>query len=68
METLEADDLMALFGIVKNMKTSLKWVQVQIEAENSWLNGDNADANPYAKGTLKHEVWYKTWLECNKNC
>jgi len=58
---VQSDDLSFLFG-------RGRFEQVRIEAENSWLEGKDADANPYKQGTQKHDIWYSQWLQCNKNC
>lgn len=61
------EDLMFLFGWKKNVKYG-KFEQIKIEAENAWLDGKDADANPYQKGTVQNSCWYSQWLSCNKNC
>jgi len=66
------EDLMFLVGYVKKPKNvASKWVRdIETEAENAWMDGKNADANPYGKeytGNIKADVWYKMWLNCNKN-
>ena len=66
METqieLKVDDLLALFAYNK-------WDAIRTEAENAWLEGANADANPYNQKTdfLKWSVWNKRWCDCNKYC
>jgi hypothetical protein len=58
------DDLMFLFGIRKNGKSERT---IAIEAENAWLDGKNADANPYPKDSGQHFEWYRFWYQCNKN-
>jgi hypothetical protein len=60
------DDLMGVFGIKKGVEYT-KWKQIEVEATNDWLEGVDADYNPYKAGTLEHSVWYQAWLNCNKN-
>lgn len=61
---LDTEDLMMLFGIRKNRPYN-KFQMIQIEAENAWLNGDDADKNPYKAGSASHSAWFNKWHECN---
>lgn len=67
---LTQDDLCYLFGIKRGTRryVNRETEQAKIEGENAWLDGLNADANPYAKGTNRQQAWYSSWLTCNKNC
>jgi len=73
-EANAVDDLMMLLGWQK--KTAInsnrygKFTQIKVEAENAWLEGANADANPYNERTqnVEYWAWYRTWKECNVNC
>lgn len=65
--TNSIDDLMSLFGFERNKRYS-KFTQIRVEAENAWLEGVNADANPFNKGTVEYWTWYETWKKCNVNC
>lgn len=64
---LTVSDLMMLFGWRPKVKFG-KFEQIKVEAENDWHEGKDADANPYKKGTLEHDVWYRQWRECNRLC
>ena len=63
-------DLMFLFGYKpKPARFGSRFDSIKIEAENAWLEGKNADANPYNKNNqpLEYNTWYAAWLNCNKN-
>lgn len=67
------EDLMFLSGWQKKNPAngvsgkSLKWSRIDIEAENAWYDGLNADANPYAENSIEHSAWYNRWYQCNTN-
>lgn len=57
------NELRGFFGVGK-------WGHIETEAENAWLEGVNADANPYNQNTQKIEYycWNNRWRLCNKWC
>jgi hypothetical protein len=61
------EDLMFLFGKKKNERHG-KFDMIRTEAENAWMENKDAIANPYAKGTIEHNVWHEQWYKCNINC
>lgn len=63
---MNIEDLMFLFGWRKGEKYG-KWEKIKVQAQNDWLDGKNADANPYRNGSLEADVWYKEWKKCNIN-
>lgn len=65
-QTHTIEDLNFLFG--RHTEQSKRQSRISIEAENDWLDGKNADANPYPKGSWQNLEWYRVWFNCNKNC
>lgn len=57
------NELEGLFGVGK-------WGHIETEAENSWLEGNDADANPYnqKRQNVEYWCWYKRWKLCNQWC
>lgn len=41
---------------------------IKVAAQNAWLEGKDADANPYDSTVywIEHGVWYREWFKCNK--
>lgn len=64
---LSVEDAMFLFGWEKGKRYG-KFTQIRIQAENAWLDGKDADANPFQKGTVEHGEWHGQWYQCNKHC
>ena len=42
-----------------------EWEQIKTEAENAWLEGKDANANPYPVNSNKHLIWHRAWHQCN---
>ncbi len=61
---METEDLLFLFGYKRN-KRCYKEDSVKIEAENAWLEGHDANKNPYPPSSDYHRIWYQTWRDCN---
>lgn len=61
MITIDVSDNIGLFA---RRTTDI----IETLAENAWLEGEDADANPYdiQEETHKHFTWLRKWKECNK--
>lgn len=59
-QTLDIEDSMMLFGRRKGERKFSSTLKVEIEAENAWLDGKDADVTPTLKITLitLHGIMY----------